>query len=247
MKKIFLISLFLLVTITFSIAQKVGTGKSTTNTTTTKSNPISNITNDEAGSAIKEALNKGVSTAVDIVGKKDGYWKNNLIKIPFPQEANVVANTLRKVGAGVMVDRVTESLNRAAEDAAQAAKPILINSIKQITVTDAINIIKGSQKDAATRFLQRTAGTQLIAAFKPAIKKSLDKTLATKYWKEATTRYNRVPLVKKVNTDLADYTTRKALDGLFVMVGKEEEKIRQNPKAFGSNIIDKVFGGLLGK
>jgi hypothetical protein len=179
------------------------------------------------------------------VSVKDGYFKNQFIKIPFPQEAKVVENTLRQIGAGVLADRVIESLNRAAEDAAQAAKPIFINAIKQITVTDAINIVTGSQQDAATKFLQRTTTTQLVSAFKPAIKNSLDKTYATKYWNEATTRYNKVPFVRKVNTDLPDYTTKKALDGLFYMIGKEEAKIRQNPKQYGSSIIDKVFGAIL--
>jgi hypothetical protein len=245
MKKYLTIVLFTLAIIPVN-AQKAGLGKGTTNSGT-KPTTTGKFTNDEAGNAIKEALLKGVANGVDIVGKKDGYWKNNLIKIPFPKEAAIVESTLRKIGAGSMADRVTESLNRAAEDAAQAAKPILVNSIKQLTVLDAINIVSGAQKNAATLFLQKTTGPQLITAFKPAIQKSLDKMLATKYWREATTRYNKIPMVRKVNTDLADYTTRKALDGLFVMVGKEEEKIRANPKAFGSSIIDKVFGGLLGK
>jgi hypothetical protein len=202
------------------------------------------FTEADAAAAIKEALTKGAVNAVNTVGVKDGYFKNQFIKIPFPPEAKAVENTLRQVGAGQLADRVIESLNRAAEDAAQAAKPIFINAIKQLTVTDAINIVTGSQRDAATRFLQRTTTNQLITAFKPAIKNSLDKTLATKYWAEATTRYNKVPFVKKVNTDLPDYTTRKALDGLFYMIAKEEAKIRQNPKQYGSTIIDKVFGAV---
>lgn len=248
--KTLLLSLAVCFSTVLVYAQRIGTtsGSNTSNTTTNSgSGLLGNITNDEAGNAIKEVLTKGVSSAVDIVSVKDGYFRNNLIKIPFPKEAEVVESTLRRVGAGQMADRVIESLNRAAEDAAQAAKPILVNSIKQLTVVDAMNIVTGSQQDAATRFLQRTTNEQLVSAFKPAIKKSLDKTLATKYWKEATTRYNKVPMVRKVNTDLTDYTTRKALDGLFVMISKEEEKIRQNPKAFGSNVVDKVFGGLLGK
>ncbi len=247
-------TLLLTLAVYFSIvslyAQKIGTtsGNNTSNTTSNSgSGLLSNITNDEAGTAIKEVLSKGVTNAVNVVGVKDGYFKNNLIKIPFPKEAEIVESTLRRVGAGKMADRVIESLNRAAEDAAQAAKPILVNSIKQLTVTDAMNIVTGSQQDAATQFLKRTTSEQLVSAFKPSIKKSLDRTLATKYWKEATSRYNRVPMVRKVNTDLADYTTRKALDGLFIMIAKEEGKIRQDPKAFGSNIVDKVFGGLLGK
>jgi hypothetical protein len=211
------------------------------------SSSTTKFTEVEAADAIKEALTKGVSNGVDIVSKPDGYFKNQFIKIPFPKEADIVESTLRSVGAGALADKVIESLNRAAEDAAQAAKPIFINSIKQMTVVDAMNIVTGSQQDAATQFLQRTTNNQLVSAFKPAIKNSLDKTYATKYWKEATTRYNKIPFVRKVNTDLPDYTTKKALDGLFYMIAQEEKKIRQNPKAFGSNIIDKVFGSILGK
>lgn len=244
---LFLIACFSIVS---SNAQKIGTTSGSNNqssTTSSSSGLLGSFSNDEAVTAIKEVLSKGVTNAVNVVGVKDGYFKNNLIKIPFPKEAEIVESTLRREGAGKMADRVIESLNRAAEDAAQAAKPILVNSIKQLTVTDAMNIVTGSQQDAATQFLKRTTTEQLVTAFKPSIKKSLDKTLATKYWKEATSLYNKVPMVRKVNTDLADYTTRKALDGLFIMISKEEGKIRQDPKAFGSNIVDKVFGGLLGK
>ncbi len=223
-------------------AQKIGSGITTTTTNITNSLGFSEA---DAAAAIKEALNKGVANAVNTVSVKDGYFRNQFIKIPFPPEAQTVASTLRQVGAGSMVDRVVESLNRAAEDAAQAAKPIFIDAIKQMTVMDAVNIVTGSQRDAATQFLQRSTSNNLLAAFKPAIQRSLDKTLATRYWNEATSRYNRVPFVRKVNTDLADYTTRKALDGLFFMIGKEEEKIRQNPKQYGSNTIDKVFGSIL--
>jgi hypothetical protein len=218
-----------------------------TTTSGNKSSSSTSFTEGEAGDAIKEALMKGIANGVDIVSKPDGYFKNQFIKIPFPKEAEIVESTLRSVGAGAMADKVIESLNRAAEDAAQAAKPIFINSIKQLTVVDAMNIVTGSQQDAATQFLKRTTNTQLVSAFKPAIKKSLDKMYATKYWKEATTRYNKIPLVKKVNTDLPDYTTKKALDGLFYMVAQEEKKIRANPKAFGSSILDKVFGSVLKK
>lgn len=205
----------------------------------------SKFSESEAVSAIREALSKGVVSAVNTVGVKDGYFKNQLIKIPFPPDAKVVETSLRQVGAGRLADQVVESLNRAAEDAAQAAKPIFLEAIKKLTITDAVAIVSGSQPDAATRYLQRATTQQLIAAFKPAIKNSLDKTMATKYWAEATTRYNKLPLVKKVNTDLPDYVTRKALDGLFLMIAKEEATIRQQPRQYGSNIIEKVFGAVL--
>lgn len=250
MKKTVFLSIFLILT-TFVFAQKqgkLGTTESNSNESTSSGSGVKNIfSNDEAGNAIKELLTKAAGNSVDIVGKPNGYFKNNLIKIPFPPEAKAAESKLRQMGAGKLADDVVESLNRAAEDAAKVAKPILVNSIKQLTVNDALSIVTGSQKDAATQFLKRTTTEQILIAFRPGIKASLDKTQATKYWKKATKQYNRLPMVQKVNTDLVDYTSRKALDGLFIMLSQEEEKIRANPQAFGSGVLDKVFGGLLGK
>lgn len=245
-KSIIFLALFAMITnVTAQKTGKLGGSNGSSSSSTTKEKSL--FSNEEAGNAIKELLTKGAANSVDIVGKPNGYFKNNLIKIPFPAEAKTVETKLRQVGAGKLADDVIESLNRAAEDAAKAAKPILVNSIKQLTVTDAINIVNGSQKDAATQFLKRSTTEQILTAFRPSIKSSLDKTQATKYWKKATKQYNRMPMVQKINTDLVDYTSRKALDGLFIMLAQEEEKIRANPQGFGSGVIDKVFGGLFGK
>lgn len=208
------------------------------------SNSTANFTQTEAANAIKEALTKGITAGVNKVSVTDGFFKNNFIKIPFPQDAKVVETTLRQIGLGSMIDNMVLSLNRAAESAAKQATPIFVNSIKQMTITDAINIVNNKQSDAATRFLERTTTEQLVVSFKPAIKAALDKTLATKYWKDIMTRYNKIPFVRKVNTDLPDYATRKAIGGLFYMVAQEEAKIRKDPKAAASSIIEKVFGSI---
>lgn len=241
-----------------TVAQKIGMGTGTTTTptgttttpnsntkpTNTVTNTVTNFTNAEAASAIKEALSKGVTAGVNKVSVLDGYFKNEMIKILFPPQAREAETTLRKIGLGSMIDNVVKSMNRAAEDAAKQAGPIFLNAIKQMTINDAVNIVANQQKDAATRFLEKNTTEQLVLSFKPSIKSALDKTLATKYWSDVTTRYNRIPFVRKVDTDLPDYVTRKAISGLFYMVAQEEMKIRKDPKAAASSIIEKVFGGI---
>lgn len=202
------------------------------------------FTQSEAAQAIKEALTKGSAKGVDLVSVTDGFYKNTAIKIPFPKEAEVVASTLRRIGMGSLVDKAVLAFNRAAEGAAQQAKPIFINSIKQLTIQDAINIVSNQQQDAATRFLERTTSESLVSAFKPSIKTSLDKTLATKYWKDCMTAYNRLPFVRKVNPDLTDYVTRKAVSGIFYMVAQEEAKIRKDPLSRTTDLLKKVFGNI---
>ncbi|MCS6935005.1 MAG: DUF4197 domain-containing protein [Chitinophagales bacterium] len=230
-------------------AQKVNTGSSNSGTSGNKTsnsvvNTVANFTNAEAASAIKEALSKGVTAGVNRVGVIDGYFKNQFIKILFPPQAKEVETTLRKLGLNTLVDNMILSMNRAAEDAAKHAAPIFLNAIKQMTIHDAVSIVTNQQKDAATRFLERTTTEQLVTAFKPSIKTALDKSLATKYWSEITNRYNRIPFVKKVETDLPDYVTRKAISGLFYVIAQEEAKIRKDPKGTANNIIEKVFGSV---
>lgn len=216
-----------------------------TNNQTTPGNIINTITDGDATSAIKEALMKGIQVGVDKVSVTDGFFKNAAIKIPFPTQVRQVESTLRSMGMGTLADNMILSMNRAAEDAAKQAGPIFINSIKQMTVTDAVNIVSNQQPDAATQFLKRTTTESLVASFKPSIKTALDKTLATKYWKDITTYYNKIPLVSPISTDLPDYVTRKAIDGLFYMVAQEEAKIRKDPAGQSTEILRDVFGKVL--
>lgn len=202
----------------------------------------SKFTQGEAASAIKEALSKGVSAGVTKASATDGFFKNQLIKILFPKEFRTVETTLRKAGMGSLVDNFVLSMNRAAENASKQAGPIFLNSIQQMNVNDAINIVSNQQPDAATQFLKRTTTEPLVVAFKPSIKGALDKSLATKYWGDITRNYNKIPFVQKVNTDLPDYVTRKAIDGLFLLIGQEEGRIRKDPVARTSEILKKVFG-----
>lgn len=199
------------------------------------------LTSAEVAEGLKEALIKGISTGADRASQLDGYFKNPTIKIPFPPEVKKVEDRLRQIGLGSEVDKFVMTLNRGAEDAAKEAKPIFINAIKQMTIDDAWAILRGEQ-DAATQFLKRTTSAQLKDKFKPVIQNSLNKVNATKYYGDIVTRYNQIPLVQKVNPELDDYATDKAIEGLFVMIAAEEKNIRENPVARTTELLKRVFG-----
>jgi hypothetical protein len=196
---------------------------------------------EEASKALKEALTIGIKKGVSQLSKPDGYFRDPQIKIPMPKEAKTVEEKLRMLGQGKAVDNAIESMNRAAEDAANGAKDIFVAVIKELTLKDVMNIVSG-EDDAATRFLEDHTRTRLIEKFKPVIKVSLDKVGATKYWNTVFSSYNKLPFVKKVNPDLLDYVTNKAIDGLFVQIAKEELEIRKNPVARVTDLLKKVFG-----
>lgn len=199
------------------------------------------ITEQEVASGLMEALVQGATNGSDLLSKVNGYLGNPQVKIPFPPEAQKIETTLRDLGMNKMCDDVINSLNRAAENAAIEAKPILINSIRSMTITDAMDILFGAN-DAATEYLKKTTTTQLTDKFSPIIESSLNKVGATKYWTDAVNYYNKIPLVADLNPDLEAYVTAKALEGLFYMVEQEELKIRQDPAARAAEIVQKVFG-----
>jgi len=199
------------------------------------------VTNDQAAAGLKEALSIGLTKGADIVSVKDGYFKNTLIKIPFPEKAMKVKNTLDRIpGGNLLVDNVVEKLNRAAEDAARGAKPIFLSAIKKMTIQDAMGILMGDDR-AATGYLERTTSSALYSSFNPVIKNSLSKVKALTAWEEVITRYNQIPLVQQVNPSLDDYVTEKAMGGLFHMVAKEERAIRKDPLKRTTELLKKVF------
>lgn len=199
------------------------------------------LSQDEVGRGLKEALNQGVKKGVEQLNKKGGYLKDPQIKIPMPDQAKTVEEKLRALGQGAKVDEAIESMNRAAEDAAEGAKDIFVAAIKGMTLTDAMSILKG-EDDAATNYLNKATNIELTNRFKPVIKASLDKVGATKHWKTVFGSYNKLPFVTKINPDLEEYVTKKALVGLFVQVAKEELKIREDPSARATELLKKVFG-----
>jgi hypothetical protein len=199
------------------------------------------LTEKDAADGIKEALVNGTGESVKQVSVLNGYWGNPEIKIPFPAEAKEMESKLRTIGMGKKVDEFNESMNRAAEKAASEAKSIFLTAIKEMTVRDAVNIVKGTD-NAATMYLKNNTSPQLIDKFQPIIKTSLDNVNATRYWSDLITIYNKIPMVKKMNPDLPQYVTQKAIDGLFIMITKEELKIRKDPVARTSELLKKVFG-----
>ena len=200
-----------------------------------------NPTVSEISLGLKQALEIGTSQGSDKLSAKDGFLGNLAIKILFPPEAQKVEKTLRSIGLNSLADNVILSINRAAEDAAREAKPIFVAAIKQMTIADATNILLGN-KDAATSYFKRVTTEQLLLKFEPVITASLNKVGATKYWGDAATAYNRIPLVKPVNTNLSNYVAQKAIDGMFYQVALEELKIRENISARSTTLLQKVFG-----
>ncbi len=197
-------------------------------------------TTDQVAAGLKEALVKGISLGTDNVSQVDGYFRNPQIKIPFPPEVRKVEDRLRQIGMGKEVDRFVESLNHGAENAAKEAKPIFINAIEQMSFDDAWGILKG-QQDAATQYLKKTTTPQLKAKFKPVIQNALNQVEATRYYGDIVTTYNRIPFVEEVNPDLNEYATDLAMQGLFVMIAREEKNIRENPLERTTDLLKRVF------
>ncbi|MBS1735953.1 MAG: DUF4197 domain-containing protein [Bacteroidetes bacterium] len=200
-----------------------------------------NLTNAEVVGGLKEALKVGTDTATFHLGLLNGFFKDDMIKILMPPEAQQVEKTLRSVGFGNVVDKAVLSMNRAAEDASKYVGNIFIDAISQMTIQDAFGILRGDNT-AATQYLKMKTSTELTAKFTPIISKSLQFTDATKYWSDVFSVYNKFSN-KPVNTDLTAYVTQKALDGLFYHIGLEEQLIRKDPAARITDLLRKVFAG----
>jgi hypothetical protein len=200
------------------------------------------LSQDEAGMGIKEALTQGVTTAVLNLNKTDGFFGSAFYKVLLPPDAVKIEKTLRTAGMGSQVDKAILAINRGAEDAVAFAKPIFVDAIREMTITDALNILRGN-KDAATQYFRQKTTEKLIAAFTPSVQSSLEKVNATKYYGDIVSTYNNFPTTfKKVNPDLTSYVVGKAVDALFDQVAKEEANIRANPVARTTDLLKKVFG-----
>ncbi len=198
------------------------------------------FSNDEIISGLKEALTIGTQNSAVKLGTVDGFFKDAALKILMPPEAEKVTNTLRSMGMGSLVDKAILSMNRAAEDAASGVGEIFINAIKDMSIADGIQVLNGGNT-AATDYLKTNTSKSLNEKMRPVIEASLKKTDATKYWNDVFTNYNRVS-TKKVETDLTAYVTQKAMDGIFISVAQEEQKIRKDPAAQVTGLLKKVFG-----
>lgn len=203
---------------------------------------LANLTDKEAGQGIKEALEQGLVKAVLQLNKEDGFYKDALYRILLPPEAAKIEKTLRGAGMGKMVDKAILQINRGAEDAAGTAKPIFLEALKSMTLTDAVGLLKNGDT-SATHFFRTKTDQKLFAAFLPVIKASLDKTEATKYYADMVNAYNKIPTtMKKLNPDLPGFVTQRATVAMFDLVSKEESNIRHNFSARSSDLLKKVFG-----
>ena len=199
------------------------------------------LTTEEIGRGLKEALTVGIKNSSSQASALDGYLGNQTIKLLFPPEAQKVEQKLRSLGLGNECDKFITALNRGAEKAAEKAVPVFVDAITQMTIQDALGILRG-EKDAATNYLRRTSSVALANAFAPIMQESINSTGATKLYGDIANTYNKIPFQQKINPDLQQYATQKAIDGLFLLVAQEEQKIRDNPAARVSDILKRVFG-----
>jgi hypothetical protein len=201
---------------------------------------IGQTQNLDIAGGLKEALNNGITKQVSKLTATDGFLKNEMVKILLPEELKKVDQTLRSIGMSSLADEGLKLLNRAAEDAVKESTPIFVDAVKNMTFTDAKNILMGNE-NSATTYLQTSTSNALYAKFNPVIKNSFSKVGADKVWTQIINKYNTVPLVKKVNPDLTDYTTTKALEGVFKMIAVEEKSIRTDISSRSSALLQKVF------
>jgi hypothetical protein len=205
----------------------------------TSSGP-SPLTNSEVISGLKEALTVGTNNSTSLTSKLDGFYKNPELFIPFPPSAIKVKEKVESLGLKPQTDKFILTLNRAAEVASKEAAPIFMNAIMGMSISDGFSILRGGD-NAATAYLKEKTSGQLKIKFNPIVKNAITQVEVTKYWNPLINTYNKLPFIEKQNPDLADYVTRKAMDGLFLMIEKEEKKIRKDPLARVTDILKRVF------
>ncbi len=198
------------------------------------------LTQDQIGNGLRQALDNGIKNQVTKLTSKDGFYRNELVKIILPEELQAVDKGLRSLGLGNLADEGIKVLNRAAEDAVKTATPIFVKAVKEITFNDAKNILLGD-KNAATNYLQTKTEQNLYASFTPVIDKSFSKVGADKVWNNLISKYNNIPFVKKVNPDLTNYVTTEALKGVFTMIEVEEKGIREKVGLRNTALLKQVF------
>ncbi|QQX76885.1 MULTISPECIES: DUF4197 domain-containing protein [Aequorivita] len=189
---------------------------------------------------LRQALDLGIDKQVTKLTKKDGFYKNPLVKILLPPELQKVDQGLRDIGLGSLADEGIKALNRAAEDAVKEATPIFVSAVKEITFVDAKNILLGPD-NAATHYLEQRTSTALYSKFEPVIKNSFSRVGADQIWTSIITKYNSIPFVTKANPNLTDYVTTEALQGVYKMISVEEKDIRNNISARTTALLRQVF------
>jgi hypothetical protein len=204
---------------------------------------LADVSNQDAGGGLKEALTQGAGKAVDLLGKSDGFLGNPKVKIPLPESMQKVESLMRGLGMGKQADELITTMNRAAEAAVPEAKILLVNAVKQMSVEDAKGILTGGA-DAGTQYFKRKTAEPLGQKFLPIVKQAIEKVNLTKSYEKFAKKGAQFGLVKEKDTHLENYVTEKALDGLYLMIAEEEKAIRTNPLGAAGNLAQKVFGAL---
>lgn len=198
------------------------------------------LTQEEVVEGLKEALILGTNNSTAEASKIGGFNNNLSIRILFPEDAEKMKKALLKLGMQSQIEKFEFTINEASEDASHFAKEIFLNAVKAMTINDAMSVLEGDD-NAATIYFKKHTSQLLYTKFKPIIKSSIDKVNLTKHWETLILRYNAIPFTQEVNTDLADYVTNETIEGLFILIAKEEMNIRKNPKARVTDILQKVF------
>jgi hypothetical protein len=202
----------------------------------------SSLSTEDVIAGLKQALTLGADKSASRLSAVNGFLNDKAVEILLPEQAQKVERTLRGLGLGKLVDDAISSMNHAAEDASKSAAPIFVNAIKSMTITDGMNILKGPDT-SATAYLRHSATPELTKAYTPVIDSALQKTGATKYWKDVFDTYNNLPTTfSKVDPNLSSYVTQKAINGIFYYVAQEEKLIRKDPAAQVTDLLKKVFG-----
>jgi hypothetical protein len=204
---------------------------------------VSDLTNKEASGGLKEALTQGVDKAINILGATDGFMGNGEVKIPLPSSLQKVQKMMKLMGMSKQSDELVLKMNRAAEAAVPEAKTLLVDSIKKMTVADAKAILTGPQ-DAATQYFKKTTSTQMAAKFLPIVEKATANVQLADSYNKYAEQGSKLGLVKKEDANINQYVTKKALDGVYLMIAKEEAAIRQDPVGQASGLLKKVFGAI---
>ncbi|MBL7897176.1 MAG: DUF4197 domain-containing protein [Crocinitomicaceae bacterium] len=232
--------------LTSCVLEEIASDVITTGTGTgTTAAPV--LTNEEVIAGLKEALTIGIKKGAEMASVTDGFFKNDMIKIPFPPEANDLKDKAIEWGMQAKVDEIILTLNRAAETASQKASPIFVDAITNMSISDGFEILHGSDS-AATMYLIKTTTQPLTTAFMPVVKEAIETVELTKYWNPLATKYNQTTKLTgkpEINPDLDKYVTDRAITGLFYLVKQEEKKIRKDPVAQVTDLLKKVFGSLL--
>ena len=212
---------------------------------TTGGSTLNSMSQTELGKAVKELLQVSADNSLAKLGVNNGFYQNNEVKIPFPPALKKVEDKLKQVGFTNQVNQFTEKLNRSAEDAASGVKEIFKTAITQMTINDALGIIMGNE-DAATQYMRKTTTAAITSKVSSVVAKSNEKIKLASYWTPLANKYNTVMMLTggaQVNTDLTQYVTEKAVEGIFKTMAKEEKVIRTKTSARTTSLLQRVFGG----